>query len=407
MRLLIYGINYKPELVGIGKYTGEMSEWLVKSGHEVNVICAPKYFPHWESKKNKYYSETINGVKIFRCPIYLSKKSNFLYRIFHYLSFSLSSIPYLIKNLKFKPDLIIVISPSFLCTINALIFSLISKSNPKKWIHIQDLEIDLAFKLGIINNQFFKKLVLYIEKKLLIKFDQISTIGYAMKSTLIKKGIKSEKIIIIPNWVDNSLFRCANKFSKKNIYSKKYKKNHNKTIIMYSGSLNEKQDLDLIINSINFLKNQINILWFFSIEGKSKNKLIKKVGFYKNVYILPLQPNNNIIEWFSFSDICIIPQKKNIDDFLLPSKLLPILSCGKPFIATAKKDSELGTIADLAGIRIEPQDYINFSKAILELSINKERRQKLGNNGRNISLNKFDKEKILTFLNQKLDEIKL
>lgn len=35
MKILVYGINYSPELTGIGKYTGEMVEWLAAQGHEV------------------------------------------------------------------------------------------------------------------------------------------------------------------------------------------------------------------------------------------------------------------------------------------------------------------------------------------------------------------------------------
>ena len=37
MRLLIYGINYAPELTGVGKYTAEMAETLAALGHE--VLC--------------------------------------------------------------------------------------------------------------------------------------------------------------------------------------------------------------------------------------------------------------------------------------------------------------------------------------------------------------------------------
>ena len=37
MRILIHGINFSPELTGIGKYTGEMAEWLAAQGHEVRV----------------------------------------------------------------------------------------------------------------------------------------------------------------------------------------------------------------------------------------------------------------------------------------------------------------------------------------------------------------------------------
>lgn len=49
MRFLIYGINYAPELTGVGKYTGEMAEWLKEQGHEVRVVTAPPYYPAWQA----------------------------------------------------------------------------------------------------------------------------------------------------------------------------------------------------------------------------------------------------------------------------------------------------------------------------------------------------------------------
>ena len=44
MKILIYGINFYPELTGIGKYTGEMASWFAKKGHEINVVTAPPYY---------------------------------------------------------------------------------------------------------------------------------------------------------------------------------------------------------------------------------------------------------------------------------------------------------------------------------------------------------------------------
>jgi len=32
VKILLHGINFAPELVGTGKYTGEMAEWLAKAG---------------------------------------------------------------------------------------------------------------------------------------------------------------------------------------------------------------------------------------------------------------------------------------------------------------------------------------------------------------------------------------
>jgi len=47
MRLLVYGINFSPEVTGIGKYTGEMCQWLAQRGHEIRVVTAPPYYPEW------------------------------------------------------------------------------------------------------------------------------------------------------------------------------------------------------------------------------------------------------------------------------------------------------------------------------------------------------------------------
>jgi colanic acid biosynthesis glycosyl transferase WcaI len=38
MRILLYGINFAPEPVGIGKYSGELAAWLAAEGHQVRVI---------------------------------------------------------------------------------------------------------------------------------------------------------------------------------------------------------------------------------------------------------------------------------------------------------------------------------------------------------------------------------
>ena len=51
-KIIVYGINYYPEKVGIGKYNYEMCTWLAKNNFEVKVITANKYFPDWQVDKN-------------------------------------------------------------------------------------------------------------------------------------------------------------------------------------------------------------------------------------------------------------------------------------------------------------------------------------------------------------------
>jgi colanic acid biosynthesis glycosyl transferase WcaI len=47
-RILLISYNFSPEPTGIGKYNGEMIEWLVKKGYDCNVITAYPYYPYWK-----------------------------------------------------------------------------------------------------------------------------------------------------------------------------------------------------------------------------------------------------------------------------------------------------------------------------------------------------------------------
>lgn len=47
VRILIHSINFSPELTGIGKYSGELAEWLVAQGREVPYCNGIIYYPQW------------------------------------------------------------------------------------------------------------------------------------------------------------------------------------------------------------------------------------------------------------------------------------------------------------------------------------------------------------------------
>ena len=86
----------------------------------------------------------------------------------------------------------------------------------------------------------------------------------------------------------------------------------------------------------------------------------------------------------------------------MPSKLLPILSSGKSFIASSTKESELGKIAEKVGLRVDPEDIQQFKDAIEKLADNKDLRDELGKKARKYVKSNFEKNKVLKSLNQKI-----
>jgi len=95
VKILIHSINYFPELPGIGKYSGEMAEWLALRGHEIRVVTAPPYYPEWRIGRGysgaRYSSEIIREVNVLRCPLWVPQKLSGLKRITHLASFAWSS----------------------------------------------------------------------------------------------------------------------------------------------------------------------------------------------------------------------------------------------------------------------------------------------------------------------------
>lgn len=101
MKILLYGLNYSPEVIGIGKYTGELARHLAAQGHDVRVVTAPPYYPSWQVGEGfsgrRYSWAQQDGVDVWRCPLWVPKRVTGATRILHHLSFAASSLPVMLR----------------------------------------------------------------------------------------------------------------------------------------------------------------------------------------------------------------------------------------------------------------------------------------------------------------------
>src|SRR4051812_12284666 len=90
-RVMVVGLNYAPDFIGIAKYTTELCEELARRGYEVSMVTAPPYYPDWKvpsAYRNGWNSRIVNGVKVLRAPIYVPRSPTGLKRVLHLLSFT-------------------------------------------------------------------------------------------------------------------------------------------------------------------------------------------------------------------------------------------------------------------------------------------------------------------------------
>jgi colanic acid biosynthesis glycosyl transferase WcaI len=141
MKILIHGINYAPEIVGTGKYTGELGPWLAARGHEVRVVTAPPYYPAWRVEHGysarQYRCERIAGVDVWRCPVWVPDKPSAFKRLLHLASFAACSSPVMLRQALWRPDAVVLIEPTLFCAPAAWLTARLCAASG--WLHIQDL----------------------------------------------------------------------------------------------------------------------------------------------------------------------------------------------------------------------------------------------------------------------------
>ena len=401
LKILIYGINYYPELTGIGKYTGEMGAWLAKQGHHVEVITALPYYPEWNinaAYKGKWWhKEKVEGATICRCPLYVPKEVTGKTRIIHELSFLLSSFRYWLPRLFKRYDAVIAIYPPLVINVFPYLYSLLHKKT-KTIIHVQDLQVDAARQLGLIKNNTLLNFLEKSEKFFFKRATTVSSISTGMKRRILEKGVSENKYLMIPNWANTDFLKPlpVNQSLREELGFSLQDK-----IILYSGNIGQKQGIEILLDVAADFINDPTVKFVIAGEGAAKSKLQSLANEKKltNIYFLPLQPARKLPQFLAMADLHLVIQKKAAADLVLPSKFISILSCGGCAIVTAEAGSSLYEIIQEGknAIVVEPEDARALSIALKERLNSNNESIKVA--ARNYALNHLSIDKIL----QRLD----
>lgn len=405
MKLLITGINYAPDSIGIAKYTSEMCEWLALQGHEVHVVTAPPYYPDWivpSAYRGQGYSGAIlHGVSVLRTPLYVPQNPGGAKRLLHLMSFAFFSFPSVLwKALTVRPDVVISIAPALFSAPGSRLAAFICGA--KSWLHIQDFEIDAAFELGMLRGGRWRKTALFLEKHLLRSFSRVSTISPQMIKLLEEKSCTSERIYELRNWVDLSFIRHQ---SGTNVYREMFNFGPMDVLVLYSGNIANKQGIEILPLAAEALSNDDHIKFLIVGDGPGKASLLEQAAGMANIYFLPLQPYENLNELLNAADIHVLPQRPGAADLVLPSKLTGMFASGRPVVTTADAGTGLYDEVDGRGIVVAPGNLDAFVEAIHSLAYDSERRHQLGTSGRKRSEEAFGKEYVLTRFEMELSSL--
>lgn len=393
MKILLYCLNYAPELTGIGKYTGDQARWFAARGHQVRVVTAPPYYPAWRVGTGyrawQYRREQHDGVQVWRAPIWVPRQPSGLKRVLHLASFALSSLPCLLAQWRWRPDVVMVVEPPLLCSPAALLLG--RWTGAKTWLHVQDYEVDAAFALGLLKQPLLRKLACALERHAMAGFDRVSTISEAMLRLARDKGAPEERTQLIPNWVDLRAIQPG----RGSLYRRRLGIPADATVALYSGNMGNKQGLEVLAEAARRLRERADIWFVLCGDGAGRPALEQACAGLPQVRFLPLQPASRFPALLAAADLHLLPQRADAADLVLPSKLAGMLASGRPVIATAHPGTELARLAARCGRVVAPGDGHALATAIDGLAADPAARDALGAAGRAWAERHLDRDAVL------------
>lgn len=359
MRILFLSDNFPPEVNAPATRTFEhCSEW-VKQGAEVTVITCFPNFPRgvlYEGYRNRWRKvEYINGIRVIRVWSYITANEGFIKRTFDYVSFGVMAF---LHGLFVKTDVMIATSPQFFAAMAGRALSFWKR---KPWImEVRDLWPESIKTVGAMSDNFIIRHFEKEERWCYRSATCIVPVTDSFKREIIKKGIPEEKIKVVTNGANFSLFSPRPKdeqlIAELGLEGKK--------ILGYIGTLGMAHKMEYILECAKKLKTTNPGFHFLLMgDGAEKREILNKVVSEQitNVTIHDAVPKQEVPRYLSILDAAIINLKKSdLFKTVIPSKIFESSAMQIPILlgVDGEARSVLGKYG--AGLYYEPENEEDF-----------------------------------------------
>lgn len=398
MKICFFNRSYHPDLGATGQLLTELAEDLAqKHGCQVSVVAGPPVTADAAAVASlplpripfTFRRQRQGGAEILRAWGTSFRPARFAGRAANYLSYFLSA--FAAGADAGKPDIVIFLTDPPIIGLAALWVA--RRAGAKRVFLCQDVFPEVAGLLEGFRSPAVNRLLEWISRFLIRKSDRVIAIGETMKERLIgEKGAAPGKIRIIHNWADCT---AVTPQPKKNPFSLSHGLS-DRFVVMHSGNMGLSQDLDILLDAAEHLRDHPDILLVMAGDGVRRQALeerARRMGL-PNIRFLPYQPREKLAEMFSSADLFIVSLKQGLSGYIVPSKLYGILAAGRPYVAAVEEQSDVARITRRyeCGLLAAAGDPKDLAERILILYNDPGLARRMGENARKAAMD-FDRPK--------------
>ena len=293
------------------------AEALAKRGDLVDVIVLRR-----EGQSSRDF---INGVHVFRIQRrVINERSKFTYLAKLVLFFARSLVSLTREHIKSRYSLIHIHSvPDF----EVFVAILPKLTGSKIILDIHDIMPEFyVSKFNVSQSSLIFKLLVGVERISAAFSDHVIVANHIWQKRLEARSVKESKCTTILNCPDKPIFSRHGRTRK-----------DNKFIILYPGTFNYHQGLDIALRAFALMKDQVPLAEFH-IYGRGDQleflrSLISDLGLENRVFLKAMLPFNQINAVIENADLGIVPKRNNVfGNEAFSTKILEFMALGVPVI---------------------------------------------------------------------------
>lgn len=334
-RILIYGLDYWPDVTGIAPYTTAFAEYLVEQGDHVDVVAGMPYYPEWHVRagyeRTMRCTEERNGVTIHRRRQYIPSRQSAVHRAAYEGSFLANAVFGIDVP---EPDLVIGVMPAL--SDGILAARIARKHNVPLTLWIQDLFGQAAAQSGVRGGVQVASVTGRIEGWVARQAKAIAIIAEGFRRPLEGLGVDPAKIHRVRNWTHIDPPTMSQEEARRALDLPL-----DRTICLHAGNMGLKQGLENVIDCARLALASAPELFFVMMgDGSQRSMLEKRAEGLSNVRFFDPVSSEMFPNALFAADILLINQLGTVIDMSLPSKLTSYLAVGRPVVAAVHSDSE-------------------------------------------------------------------
>jgi len=332
LRIVVLGINYQPEMIGIAPYTTGLAAALARRGHTVTVLTGYPHYPGWRHHRGEVRfrsEESLDNVRVRRFSHPVPRRFSWIGRALMEVTFGLQ----IVTSRWGRPDVVICVTPPLLSAAMAVLRARLTRHRPAVGIVVQDLYSRGVAETGAASG-ITAMTLRAVEAATLRLADGISVIHAGFRGDMADNlGVDPNKVRVIRNWTHiqepnaaaSGAFRAAHGWSPDDV------------IVLHAGNLGYKQGLENVIEAAVLAEQSHERVKFVLIgDGNQRRVLEREAAGLSAVQFLDSVSEDQFPAALGAADVLLVNERPGVAHMSVPSKLTSYFQAGKPVIAAVE-----------------------------------------------------------------------